>query len=283
LIIATIGSASVQISLFIDNLLASFLPSGDLTALYYADRINQLPMGTLGVALATVLLPEMASRIAAGDHKGADAAQNRAAALGLFFTLPFVAAFFLVPVTIMRGLFAHGAFHLHAADLSAHVLTAYGIGLPAYVLMRVTAPIFYARGDTATPVRATLVAVAVNIAVKVTLVWGFHFGAVGIALGTAIAAWVNFGMLLFLARSRGLLGIHRVFWRSLPPTFAVSVATGAAAYAGVLLADNFLHLGALQDGATLALAVAFGAAVYAGVTFAVRGALPLGRFTGKQA
>ncbi len=116
---ATFGSASVQIGLFIDNVIASFLPSGDLTALYYADRINQLPMGTLGIAIGTVLLPEMSSLLAKNDRKGADEAQNRSAALALFLTLPFVAAFMTVPLTIMQGLFAHGAFHLQAAQISA--------------------------------------------------------------------------------------------------------------------------------------------------------------------
>ena len=196
---ATFGSASVQIGLFVDTLIASFLPSGDLTALYYADRINQLPMGTLGIAIGTVLLPEMSMRLARDDRAGADEAQNRAAALGLYLTLPFVAAFFAIPAIIMRGLFAHGAFHLQAADISADALMAYGVGLPAFVLVRCVSPAFYARGDTATPVRATIASVAVNVALKFALVWGFHFGAVGIALGTSVAAWVNVGVLVYMA------------------------------------------------------------------------------------
>ena len=89
--------------MFVDTLLASFLPVGSRTALYYADRINQLPMGTLGVALGTVLLPEMSSRLALGDRAGSDTAQNRSAAMSLLLTLPFVAAYFAVPGTIMRA------------------------------------------------------------------------------------------------------------------------------------------------------------------------------------
>src|SRR4051812_30606542 len=87
---ATIGAGSVQIGLFIDTLIASFLPSGDLTALYYADRINQLPMGIIGVALGTVLLPEMSAKLAGRDEKGASIAQNRAVILGMLLTLPCI-------------------------------------------------------------------------------------------------------------------------------------------------------------------------------------------------
>jgi putative peptidoglycan lipid II flippase len=275
---ATLGSASIQISLFIDTLIVSFLPAGDLTALYYADRINQLPMGTLGIALGTVLLPVMSARIAKGDTVGADEAQNRSASLGLLLTLPFVATFFAISGTIMRGLFAHGAFHLQAADLSAAALKAYGVGLPAFVLVRVIAPTFYARGDTATPVRATIASVGVNIALKFALVWGLSLGAVGIALGTAIAAWVNVGVLLFLAVSRKLIHIDAAFRRALVPTLVASGATGLAAFAGDRTGQFFFgRFGHFADEGSLALAVLFGCAAYGFVILLMRSRLPLGR------
>ncbi len=177
----------------------------------------------------------------------------------------------------MRGLFAHGAFHLEAALLSAHALTAYGVGLPAFVLVRVVAPTFYARGDTATPVRATIVSVIVNIALKIALVWGLNFGAVGIALGTALAAWVNVGMLLYLANSRKLIRVHAAFWRSLGPIVAASVATGGAALGGVALCARFAATGRFADEFALAAAVISGVAGYALATYIFRRALPLGK------
>jgi putative peptidoglycan lipid II flippase len=275
---ATFGSASVQIGLFVDTLIASFLPSGDLTALYYADRINQLPMGTLGIAIGTVLLPEMAARLARDDRAGADEAQNRAAALGLYLTLPFVAAFFAIPVIIMRGLFAHGAFHLQAADISAHALMAYGIGLPAFVLVRCVSPAFYARGDTATPVRATIASVAVNVALKFALVWGFHFGAVGIALGTSVAAWVNVGVLVYMAEKRELLTINSAFLRALPGIFVSAIATGAGAFGGAtFVARTLPGTGTMHDAAMLAAGVVFGGVAYLAMTFLFRRTLPIGR------
>ncbi len=277
---ATVGSASVQIGLFIDNVIASFLPSGDLTALYYADRINQLPMGTLAVAIGTVLLPEMSSLLAKGDRAGADAAQNRSAALALFLTLPFVAAFFTVPLTIMQGLFAHGAFHLEAAQIAANALMAYGVGLPAFVLIRCVSPAFYARGDTATPVRATIASVIVNIALKVALVWGVHLGAAGIALGTSLAAWVNVGVLVVLARSRGFLVVDRVFRRSIMPTLLATLVTGGGALAGVWLASQIpVKSAVFADETALACAIVCAGVAYLAVALVFRKSLPLGRLS----
>jgi putative peptidoglycan lipid II flippase len=270
---ATIGSGSVQISLFVDTIIASFLPSGDLTSLYYADRINQLPMGIIGVALGTILLPDMSARIAGGDIPGANHAQNRAVVLGLLLTLPCIAAFFTIPETLMRALFAHGAFGVQSADQSAAALVAYGTGLPAFVLMRCVAPSFYARGDTATPVRATLVSVVVNVMMKVILVWGLAFGAVGIALGTSIAAWVNLGLLLFLAQRRNLLVITSDLTRSLVPVFSAAATTGIGCLAGYMLGLNFAPTRFHEELVFLAAALC-GAAAYVLVVTLFRKRLP---------
>ena len=280
---ATLGSASVQIGLFIDTIIASFLPPGVLTAINYADRVNQLPLGTLGIALATVLLPEMSRRVALNDRAGADAAQNNAAALGLYLTLPFAAAFLLVPQTIMRALFAHGAFSAAAADLSATALATYGIGLPAFVLVRVVAASFYARGDTATPVRATILAVVVNVSLKFVLVWGFHLGAVGVALGTSLGSWANVSLLLWLALRRDLLTVESHFTRALPAIVLAAVATGTAALAGVWLGETYLHLHRFHDEVLLGLALVFGGLAYGLVTLLFRRVLPLGRLAGGSA
>lgn len=278
---ATLGSASVQIGLFVDTIIASFLPAGVLTAINYADRVNQLPLGTLGIALATVLLPEMSRRVAQNDRKGADAAQNNAAALGLFLTLPFAAAFILVPQTIMRALFAHGAFSVSAADVSAAALSAYGVGLPAFVLVRVVAATFYSRGDTATPVRATVLAVAVNIAMKIILVWGFHLGAVGVALGTSLGSWANVSLLLWLALRRDLLTVEQHFTKALPAILLAAAATGAAALAGVWAAETFLALPHFRKELLLAAAIIPAGVVYGLIALSFRSVLPFGRFSAK--
>jgi putative peptidoglycan lipid II flippase len=275
---ATVGAGSVQIGLFLDTLIASFLPRGDLTSLYYADRINQLPMGIIGIALGTVLLPEMSSRLASGDEKGASVAQNRAAILGLLLTLPCVAAFFIIPDLLMRALFVRGNFDLGAADQSAVALMAYGAGLPAFVLVRCVVPSFYARRDTATPVRATVISVASNIAMKMILVWGLDAGVAGIALGTAFGAWVNLAVLAVMARKRTILVATAEAKRAAFPVFAAAAAAACGFIAGDALSDAivapqfpFYRL------AVFGLAGACGAVAYGIVVFGLRRRLPLGR------
>jgi putative peptidoglycan lipid II flippase len=241
----TIGAASIVISPFIDTLIASYLPSGSRTALYYADRINQLPLGVLGIALGTVLLPEMSSRLAKGDVAGSHAAQNRSAAISLLLTLPFMVSFIVIPGTIMRAYLAHGAFNKGAASLAAMALAAYGAGLPAMAMIRIVQSTFYARHDTMTPVRATLAAIACNIGLKFILVWGFGLGVAGIAMGTAVGAWTNVALLTWLGRSRDLLSVERQFLRALPVSLLAALATGAGALAGARLLQSHGDIAAL--------------------------------------
>src|SRR5262249_17873957 len=129
LIPATVGSAGVQIALFADTIIASFLSAGALSALYYADRLNQLPIGVIGIAAGTVLLPEMASRIATGDEAGARNVQSRTIEFTLLLSFPCVVAFLVVPELIMRALFMRGAFTAADAAAAAATLAAYAIGL----------------------------------------------------------------------------------------------------------------------------------------------------------
>lgn len=260
---AVLGSASVQIGLFADTIIASFLPPGGLTSLYFADRINQLPIGVVGVALGTVLLPEMSRRLAANEPEKAAAAHNRAVELGLFLTLPCAALFVAVPQPIMQGLFQRGAFDFAAADAAARVLAVYALGLPAFILVRTFTPLFYARNDTATPVRATLISVAVNVAVKVALVLWLDFGVVGLAAGTVIASWVNLGCLALFAHRRDILFLGDRLKEYAPRIFAASLALGVA----VFIADASLKeitdpLAHFHKEAHLALIAVLSALVY---------------------
>ncbi len=201
---AVIGSGGVQLALFADTIIASFLPVGSLSALYYADRINQLPIGVIGIAAGTVVLPEMARRLASGDQRGALHAQNRAIEFTLLLALPCIAAFAIVPDVIMRGLFMRGAFSAADAQAAANTLAAYAVGLLPFVLIRSVVASFYARGDTATPVKAALIAVAVNIGFKILLMG--PLAQVGLALATSIGAWVNLLLVIWFASRAGLGG-----------------------------------------------------------------------------
>ena len=269
----TFGATSIVIAPFIDTVLASLLPVGSRTALYYADRINQLPLGVLGIALVTVLLPDMSARLARGDVAGSDAAQNRSAAMSLILTLPFLAVFVTIPGTIIRAIFAHGAFDAKSAALSATALAAYGVGLPAMAMLRVVQATFYARHDTLTPMRATVTALVTNIALKLVFVWGLGLGVAGLALGTAIAAWLNVAILTWWGHSRALLAIEAQFLRALPVALLAALAAGAGAWMGVRLAPS----GGLADVMALAAAIVCGCAFYGAVLLAFRRLLPLGR------
>jgi putative peptidoglycan lipid II flippase len=197
---AVVGSAGIQIAMFADTIIASLLPTGAVSSLYYADRLYQLPVGVIGIAAGTVLLPEMSRRIAAGDVAGAHAAQNQALGFTLALAAPFVIGFLTLPELIMAALFGRGAFDAAAAEGAGAVLAAYAIGLPAVVLIRSAVASFYARADTTTPVIAALAAVAVNVLLKIVLVT--PLGVVGLALATAAGAWVNLLLLLVLAYRR---------------------------------------------------------------------------------
>ena len=277
----TLGTATTLIAPMIDTVLASFLAEGSRTALYYGDRINQLPLGVLGIALGTVLLPEMSSRLARNDRAGSDSAQNNAAALTLLLTLPFAVAFFTIPRTIMTAIFAHGAFDAHAAALAGTALAGYGIGLPAFALVRIFASSFYARHDTGTPARITFIAFGANIAMKVALVWGLHLGIAGIALGTAFGAWLNVGQLIWVAHRRGLLVIGEGFRRAIGPILLAGAGAGVGGYGGVWLVAHAGVGGRWQDVVALVAAGVLGGLLYVTIVLLFRRSLPLGRLAGK--
>jgi len=274
----TIGAAGVFVAPFIDTIIASLLPAGSRTALYYADRINQLPLGVLGIALGTVLLPAMSSMLAVGDRAGSDHAQNRTASLSLLLTLPFAAVFVVIPDTIMRGIFAHGAFDRSAAALAAVALATYGIGLPAFALSRIVQATFYARHDTATPARVTIASLLCNIALKVVFVWGLDLGIAGVALGTALGAWINVGVLTWIGRSRSLLTMDDAFRRSLLPVLLAAIAAACGAYIGSFALQH-VHV-PFRSEINLLMAMVLGGAAYGAVVLAFRRALPLGRLAG---
>ncbi|MBA1158098.1 murein biosynthesis integral membrane protein MurJ [Microvirga mediterraneensis] len=264
---AVIGSAGVQLAIFADTIIASFLPTGAVSSLYYADRLYQLPLGVIGIAAGTVLLPEMSRRIAAGDEAGAYAAQNRTVGLTLALAAPFLVAFMVMPELIMSALFQRGAFDATAVERAGAVLAAYGLGLPAAVLIRSAVSSFYARSDTATPLIASLTAVGVNVIVKIMLMQ--TYGVVGLALGTAIGVWVNLGLLFILAYRRGWTAPSATLGRT-----CLVIATAAlllsifAWFAPGPIAAWTLPLPAWRNETLLALLGAAGALIYGGVLLA---------------
>ena len=261
---AVIGSASPQIAVFADTILSSMLPDGGVSAISYAERLYQLPNGLIGVAAGTVLLPEMSRRIAAGDEAGALDAQNRTMALTIAAAAPFFIAFVTIPELIVAGLFMHGKFTLVDAYASADVLSAYGGGLLALVLVASAKASFQAHGDTRTPMLIALAALAVNVGLKVAL---FRpLGAVGLATATSVGFWINLSALVGIALSRGALHFDALFGKVLAATGAASLLLAGVALFGRTPALALgAHFGPLVNLVALALLGTAGAVVYGAV------------------
>src|SRR5205085_12569883 len=234
---------------------------GALSALYYADRLNQLPIGVIGIAMGTVLLPEMSRRLAAGDFDGAAVSQRKAFDFTLLLSVPFVAAFIAVPEIIMRAMFARGAFTKGDAAAAGATLAAYAIGLIPFVLIRSAVATFYARKDTATPVKAALTGVAVNVALKIALVGSL--AQIGLALATAVGAWINLMLVIGFAVRAGHLALDRALLNSFAKFAVAGVILGAVLWFAARFAAGHLQIAAFRDEATLGLLIVVGAIVYA--------------------
>jgi putative peptidoglycan lipid II flippase len=183
-------------------------------------------LGIIGIGVGTALLPALSRHLGSGDDKAASHTQNRAIELVLILTLPAAAALAVSSVPIIRGLLEHGRFVAADTSATAAALSAFALGLPAYVLIKVLTPGFYAREDTKTPVRIAVASMLVNLAGNLALIW--PLGHVGIALSTALAAWVNAIALWVVLRRRGHYAadarLLRAVWRLLVAT-AVMTAT----------------------------------------------------------
>ena len=259
---ATLGSMGTQVAMFADTIIGTFLPAGALSAVYYADRLNQLPIGVIGIAIGTVLLPEMSRRLTAGDHQGAMAQQRRAFEFTLLLSVPFVAAFLAVPDLITRAVFARGAFTKADAAAAGATLAAYAIGLIPFVLIRSAVATFYARKDTATPVKASLTGLTVNMLLKIVLMGSL--AQVGLALATAVGAWINLLLVLGFAVRAGYLELGRPLMQSLAKFAVTGVVLAAALWFSARFATSHLaSLGAHRDEAALLVLIVVGALIYA--------------------
>ena len=198
---AALGSGVQQLNLLVDVIIASHIPNA-VSYLYYADRITELPIGMIGVAVATVLLPTLSRQLKSDDHDAARASMNRALELVLLFGLPATAGCMLIAEPIIRVLYLHG--HFTDLDMVATraTLVAFGAGLPAFLAVKVFAPGFYANQDTKTPFKIAILCVVVNLFFNLTLSGPMR--QVGMATATTIASWVNLGLMAGILYKRGV-------------------------------------------------------------------------------
>jgi putative peptidoglycan lipid II flippase len=216
-----IGAGVVQINLVVDVILASTLREGSVSFLYFADRVNQLPLGVVGVAVGVALLPLLTRQLADGDNAAANDSQNRAIEFALILTLPAAAALMAIAGPIVSVLFERGAFDAAAAVNTAAALAAFAVGLPAYVLIKALTPGFFARQDTATPVKVAVFAVVLNVVLAVALMQ--VMAHVGIALATACSAWINALALGLILHRRNQLKIDSRLRRTAPRALAAAI------------------------------------------------------------
>lgn len=185
---ATLSAGAGQLGLFISQSIASFIP-GAVSILSYADRIYQFPLSIIGITFGTILLPELSKIYKLNDTHSANLVQNKAIKVALLLSVPAALGIILLSHPIIHIIYERGEFTAQDTIKTAEAISAFAIGLPAFVLAKIITPIFYANGDTKTPLKITVLTLVANVVFNIILMEPFEH--VGIALGTAIAAWFN--------------------------------------------------------------------------------------------
>jgi putative peptidoglycan lipid II flippase len=257
-----IGGGVQQISVMLDVVWASLLPVGTISALYYADRIAQLPLGVVGIAIGTALLPLLTRQLRAGQADAAMANQNRAIEFGLLFSLPSALALWILAGPLILVLFERGRFGPDDTLRTAGALAAFAVGLPAFVLVKALTPGFFAREDTRSPLYIAIVAILSNIALNIVFLYGTNLAQVGIALASSLSGWLNAAMLGGVLRLRQQwIADQRLLSRSLRIAVA-TVGMGAVLWlASWMLVHPLAHAN-LAGVVALLVVCGVGAGVY---------------------
>ncbi len=267
---SVLAGGVVQINIVVGTIIASMQPAA-IPWLYYADRLYQLPLGIVGIAIGVVLLPDLARALGAGRADVAHHTQNRSIEFAAALTLPAAVALFVIPAPIISVLFERGAFTATDTLGTAPALAAYAVGLPAFVAIKVLQPGFFAREDMRTPMLFGVVSMLVNVGAALAL-FPF-FGHVGIAAATSLAAWVNTLLLGFVLARRGDLKADAALRRRLPLLAAASLLMGGGLYLMVVLLQPWINDGHIAVKVAIIAILVFGGmalfALFAQVTGAV--------------
>ncbi|MEM1303086.1 MAG: murein biosynthesis integral membrane protein MurJ [Pseudomonadota bacterium] len=237
---AALAGGVVQVNLLVGRQVASYF-EGANAWLYYADRLYQLPLGVVGIAIGIVLLPDLSRKLQAGDSQGGQQAVSRAAEISLALTLPAAVALLVIPEALVSVLFERGAFAPSDSAATALACAIYGLGLPAFVLQKVLQPLFFAREDTRRPFRYALVAMVVNAALAIGLAPVIGFTAA--AWGASLAGWAMVILLWIGSRNMGLAAHLDDRFRDRAWRIALaSVIMGVALWAGEIALTDALDL-----------------------------------------
>ena len=213
---ALFGVSVSQINLLLDTVLASFLPTGSVSWLYYSDRLVELPLGVFAIAVSTVILPSLSRKHASASMDQFAHTLDWAMRMVLLISLPAAFALFILAEPILITLFQHGALNARDVSMATLSLQAYTVGLVAFMLIKILAPGYYAQQDTKTPVKIGIIAMVTNMVLNIAFVIPLHLyyqiGHVGLALATALSAFLNAGMLLHGLRKKGVYHVQPGFW-----------------------------------------------------------------------
>src|SRR6476469_1810057 len=204
---ATLGAGVYQVSVLIDTFFLTRIGTGAVSWFNYADRLNQLPLGVIGAAIGTAILPQVSRHVDIGEADKAARVQGQAAELAMLLCLPAALALAVSALPLVSAIFEAGRFNARDAHFTALTLSLIALGLPAYVLVKVLTPGFYARRDTATPVKVALVVLIANVILNFALIP--PFGIAGLAAAVAISSWLNCIVLYVLLHRRGHFRVEK--------------------------------------------------------------------------
>ncbi len=259
-----IGSGITQINLTVDTIIATLLPTGSVSVMYFADRVNQFPLGVLGAAAGTTLLPLLTKEISAGNKKSVIAIQNQTLDFCLALTIPATFCLFTLAPLIISTLFGHGAFNLEAVYKSAQSLRTYAIGLPAFILIKVLSPAFFARGDTSTPVKIGLFTLLLNFILN--LLFMYPLAHMGPPLASSLAAIVNVGFLaLILWRKKSFYLPFSFIKRIMLVILASLIMSLGIIILQWMFFQNAVYYSILKRIIDLSILVCFGGIIYGGI------------------
>ena len=265
-----LGAGAIQLNIITGTIIASFLPTGAISHLYYADRINQLPLAIFGIALGVALLPTLSNYIK--NDVSADKInnlQNRSIEFSLLISFPCVIGLYILSEPIISILFERGAFTSIDTYYSSKVLSVFVLGLPAYILIKVFNPSFFAREDTKTPFYVTMVCVGLNIIISLLLISKYR--EIGIAIATSISAWINVLILYFILSKRGHLILDKKLRINFYKIIISSTIMGIATLIFYnLFFDQSLLNNSLINVIMLLLAIVFSIIIFASLVFMLK-------------
>ena len=255
-----IGGSVAQLNLVIDTILASTF-AGGVSYLHFAERLFQLPIGVIGVAIGTAILPMLSRHVGNGDKEKYTATQNKALELGLFFALPAMVGLMLLAEPIITVLFEHGKFTAVETMKAFPALIAYSTGLPAIILVKIFLPSFFANHDTKTPVKIGVFCLVLNVVLNLILMQ--FYAHVGLAIATAITSWINAILMGMALKKRGLLSVHTTTFRRIAKFVFATIVMSVAVWLTSIYLTDFSKIVLLVG------SVAIGGTVFIGLVFAL--------------